>query len=118
MGGRTWMFGLATCAAIAIAACEGSPVPGDNQTEMTNTAARGGAPGPGYDADVDLFLPDYIREDAAFSDDELDYDVERGVVRVRGAVDSQTERDSLVRRLRRVPGVKDVDASQLRVGES
>ena len=109
-----YRLGLVGCAAIGIAACEGSPVPGDNQTEMTRTAALAGAPGPNYDADVDLFLSDYVREDAAFADDDLDYDVERGVVTVRGIVDSEAERDALVRRLRRVPGVKDVNISQLR----
>jgi hypothetical protein len=69
-----------------------------------------------YDGDVHDFLPDYIDEHPMFTDNELDYWVKEGRVSARGALDTEEERGELERRIRRVPGVRDVDVTGIAVG--
>jgi osmotically-inducible protein OsmY len=69
-----------------------------------------------YDDDVDGFLDDYVREDERFGDDTLDFEVNEGVVTVTGQLDDQEELDALQARIRRVPGVRDVNAERVQVG--
>lgn len=102
---------IATLSLVCIAGCAEEPGSGN---EMTNTAAVAGASN--HDEDVDRFLPDYVREDEMFADDRLEYDVSNGLVTVRGTLDNEAERDALTRRIRRVPGVRDVNAAGITVG--
>ena len=113
---KSWRIGLVSAAIAALPACDHTPGPGD-ASEMTNTARLAGASGASYDSDVDLFLPEYVREHHLLADDELEYDVANGAVTIRGSVDSDSERDQLERRVRRVPGVREVDLSGVQVGE-
>lgn len=88
----------------------------------TPAAGTGGevTPTTGYadlDSDIDSFLDGYIEMDNRFSDNQLDFDVENGVVTVRGSVDSSEERDTLLERLRDVPGVRNVMSDELMVSE-
>ena len=69
-----------------------------------------------HDRDLNQFLPDYMREHSLFADDDLRYEVKEGLVRVRGTVDNQPERDELERRLRRVPAVREVDLTGVQIG--
>lgn len=86
------------------------------------TTGTGGevTPTTGYadlDRDIDSFLDGYIEMDERFSDNQLNFDVENGVVTVRGTVDSMEERDALLDRLRDVPGVRNVRSDELMVSE-
>jgi osmotically-inducible protein OsmY len=56
------------------------------------------------------------RRSSIFGDDDLRYEVKEGSVRVHGTVDNQAEREELERRIRRVPGVRDVDMSGVGLG--
>lgn len=67
------------------------------------------------EAQLDAFLTDYVAEDPRFADDPLDYDIVKGVVTIRGTVDSEAERDALAARVRRVPGIRDVDVTKLTI---
>lgn len=69
-----------------------------------------------YDEDIERFLPHYVREDERFLDDSLDYDVNEGLVTVKGELPSEEEFTALQSRIRRVPGVRDLDVRGVRVG--
>lgn len=71
-----------------------------------------------YDDNIDTFLGEYVRESEMFADDELEYDVEQGVVTVTGELDSQEELTALQARVRRVPGVRDLNVAGVRVDGS
>lgn len=93
-------------------ACTAEPV----REETAGTVMEAGAPAY-HDSDLRDFLPDHIQEHSILGDDDLQFTVKEGVVSVRGAVDNQKERDELERRVRRVPGVRDVDMSGVSFGE-
>lgn len=83
--------------------------------ETLGTAREAGAAA-SDDEGLHNFLPEYIRENSIFGDDDLRYEVKEGRVRVHGTVDNQAEREELERRIRRVPGVRDVDMSGVGMG--
>lgn len=96
---------------------------GTADSEMTQpaTGTTGEvAPTTGYadlDRDIDSFLDGYIEMDERFSDNNLNFDVENGVVKVSGSVDSPEEREMLLERLRDVPGVRNVNADELTLSQ-
>jgi hypothetical protein len=68
-----------------------------------------------YDGNINDFLPDYIDEHPLFLDDDLEFWVKEGRVSARGTLDSEDERRQLEYRLRRIPAVRDVDLSGVKV---
>ncbi|RPJ81205.1 MAG: BON domain-containing protein [Acidobacteria bacterium] len=93
---------------------------GTGTTEPTAGTSGEVAPTTGYadlDNDIDSFLDGYIEMDERFSDNNLNFDVENGVVKVTGSVDSPEEREMLLERLRDVPGVRNVNADELALSE-
>ena len=69
-----------------------------------------------YDRDMQSFLGDYNREHEMFADDTLEYEVRQGTVNVTGDLDSQQELTELQTRIRRIPGVRNVNVGNVRVG--
>ena len=110
-------FALAFALAVGVSACGAADGPYENR-EVAGTTGAAGAGHPGtYDNDIDTFLGEYIREDTMFGDNELDFDVREGLVRVTGDVDNEAERTALQNRIRRVPGVREVDLQGVRMGD-
>jgi osmotically-inducible protein OsmY len=85
----------------------------DEDREAVNTIQDAGVSD--HDEDLHEFLPDYVDDDELFTDNQLDYNVENGVVRVRGDVDNDAERERLIERVRRVPGVREVNADAVTI---
>lgn len=114
---------LASVVAVSLAGCgrEGPATNeriGDEGVAGTTGIREGAEAGFGVaDDDVDTFLDGYVREDERFADDTLNYEVNNGIVTATGQVDSQEELTALQSRIRRVPGVRDLNASGVRVGE-
>lgn len=92
----------------ATAACTDEPADRHDPAAYANV--------PNVDPEIDSFLRDYLRQLAMFADDTLDYEVRGGRVSVRGAVDNEEERTELSRRIRALPGVRDVDVRDIRIG--
>ncbi len=109
MGIRMTLCAATALLSLGVVACstEG-PVEGHAPAAIANV--------PNFDADIGRFLRDYVGEDDSLADDSLDYVVDQGRVRVRGSVDNENERERLSRRIRAVPGVRDVDVREIAIG--
>ena len=94
--------------ALGTATCTGSSVDERGPAAYANV--------PTMDPDLDRFIGGYLRETQLFADDTLEHEVREGRVALRGAVDNEAERKELDRRVRSIPGVKDVDLSEIRIG--
>lgn len=107
----------ASIAVVGVLAFGAAGCGGDDDDVKVET--RGVMPDDGQfwdlDNQLDQFLTNYVAENEMFADDPLDYDVAKGVVVVRGTVDSEAEREALVQRVRQVPGVREVDVSNLTI---
>ena len=113
MPGRQTTVSLVCATALTLGGCTGGERTPDE--EMAGTVADAGRSA--YDdSDLNNFLPDYVREHSVFADDDLQYQVAEGRVRVSGTVSNEAERQELERRIRRVPGVREVDLTGVRVG--
>jgi hypothetical protein len=102
-----WTTAVLTAAlGIAPAACADRP---ESDVDRRGDASY-------YDGNIHDFLPDYIDQHPMFLDDELDFWVKDGKVSGRGRLDSESERQELEYRLRRVPAVRDVDLTGVTIG--
>jgi osmotically-inducible protein OsmY len=69
----------------------------------------------GYEAEIGPFLNDHYRDNPMSADDEINFDVQNGVVTLTGDVDSAAERDQLVQWANAVPGVREVKTDGRRI---
>ena len=98
-----------------LAAC--GPEPPEDVTPVTEVPPLTEPEYRVFDAEIAPFLTDYYDDVEVFRDDQLTFAVNDGVVTVTGALDSEHERDQLTAWINAVPGVREVRADQVTVGQ-